>query len=100
MASFNSRTGAVMPQSGDYNATQIPVSGEPEAETVAAALSNKAPAGFGFGDAIQEIATASAEESYETYCAKVDACLLYTSSGHGLVHRPAAHHEREHPAAV
>lgn len=75
VASFNSRTGAVMPQSGDYNATQIPVSGEPEAETVATALSNKAPAGFGFGDAIQEIATTSAEESYETYCAKVDAVL-------------------------
>ena len=37
--------------------------------------SNKAPAGFGFGDAIQEIATTSAEESYETYCAKVDAVL-------------------------
>ena len=75
VASFNGRTGAVLPQSGDYNATQIPVSGEPEAETVAAALSNKAPAGFGFGDAIQEIATTSAEESYETYCAKVDAVL-------------------------
>ena len=75
VSSFNGRTGAVKPQAGDYNATQIPVSGEPEAETVAAALSNKAPAGFGFGDAIQEIATTSAEESYETYCAKVDAVL-------------------------
>ena len=75
VASFNGRTGAVLPQSGDYNATQIPVSGEPEAETVAAALSNKAPAGYGFGDAIQEIATTSAEESYETYCARVDAVL-------------------------
>lgn len=75
VASFNGRTGAVLPQSGDYNATQIPVSGEPEAETVAAALSNKAPAGYGFGDAIQEIATTSAEESYETYCTKVDAVL-------------------------
>lgn len=75
VASFNGWTGAVLPQSGDYNATQIPVSGEPEAETVAAALSNKAPAGYGFGDAIQEIATTSAEESYETYCAKVDAVL-------------------------
>ena len=49
VTSFNGRTGAVMPQSGDYNATQIPVSGELEAETVAAALSNKAPAGFGLG---------------------------------------------------
>ena len=49
VSSFNGRTGAVLPQSGDYNATQIPVSGEPEAETVAAALSNKAPAGFGLG---------------------------------------------------
>lgn len=75
VTSFNGRTGVVLPQSGDYNATQIPVSGEPEAETVAAALSNKAPAGYGFGDAIQEIATTSAEESYETYCAKVDAVL-------------------------
>ena len=75
MTSFNGRRGVVVPQSGDYNATQIPVSGEPEAETVAAALSNKAPAGFGFGDAIQEIVTTSAEESYETYCAKVDAVL-------------------------
>ena len=34
-----------------------------------------APGGVGFGDAIQEIVTASAEESYETYCAKVDAVL-------------------------
>lgn len=75
VSSFNGRTGAVLPQSGDYNATQIPVSGEPEAETVAAALSNKAPAGFGFGDAVQSIETTSAEESYETYCAKVDAVL-------------------------
>lgn len=75
VSSFNGRTGAVLPQSGDYNATQIPVSGEPEAETVAAALANKAPAGFGFGDAVQSIETTSAEESYETYCAKVDAVL-------------------------
>lgn len=75
VTSFNGRRGVVVPQSGDYNATQIPVSGEPKAETVAAALSNKAPAGYGFGDAIQEIATTSAEESYETYCAKVDAVL-------------------------
>lgn len=49
VASFNGRTGVVVPQAGDYNATQIPVSGEPEAETVAAALSNKVPAGFGLG---------------------------------------------------
>ena len=49
VTSFNGRRGVVVPQAGDYNATQIPVSGEPEAETVAAALSNKAPAGFGFG---------------------------------------------------
>ena len=76
MTSFNGRRGVVVPQSGDYNATQIPVSGEPEAETVATALSNKAPGGFGFGDAIQEIVTTSAEESYETYCAKVAAGRL------------------------
>lgn len=75
VSSFNGRTGAVKPQAGDYNATQIPVSGEPKAETVAAALSNKAPAGFGFGDAVQSIETTSAGESYETYCAKVDAVL-------------------------
>lgn len=75
VSSFNGRTGAVKPQAGDYNATQIPVSGEPKAETVAAALSNKAPAGFGFGDEIQRIGAESAEESYETYCAKVDAVL-------------------------
>ena len=55
VASFNGRTGAVMPQSGDYNATQIPVSGEPEAETVAAALSNKAPAGHGLGERSKEL---------------------------------------------
>lgn len=55
VASFNGRTGVVLPQSGDYNATQIPVSGEPEAETVAAALSNKAPAGFGPGGQSKEL---------------------------------------------
>lgn len=75
VSSFNGRSGVVVPQAGDYNATQIPVSGEPEAGSVAAALSNKAPAGYGFGDALQSIETTSAEESYETYCAKVDAVL-------------------------
>ena len=55
VTSFNGRTGAVLPQSGDYNATQIPVSGEPEAETVAAALSNKAPAGHGLGERSKEL---------------------------------------------
>ena len=75
VTSFNGRSGVVVPQAGDYNATQIPVSGEPEAGSVAAALSNKAPAGYGFGDAVQVIETTSAEESYETYCAKVDAVL-------------------------
>lgn len=34
-----------------------------------------APGGFGFGDAVQSIETTSAGESYETYCAKVDAVL-------------------------
>ena len=34
-----------------------------------------APGGFGFGDAVQSIETTSAEESYETYCTKVDAVL-------------------------
>lgn len=55
VSSFNGRTGAVLPQAGDYNATQIPVSGDPEAETVAAALSNKAPAGFGLGGQSKEL---------------------------------------------
>lgn len=35
----------------------------------------KVSEGLAGGDAIQEIATTSAEESYETYCAKVDAVL-------------------------
>ncbi|MFQ7473808.1 MAG: hypothetical protein ACLRLX_06340, partial [Anaerovoracaceae bacterium] len=39
------------------------------------ALSNKAPGGYGFGDKLQEIAATSAEETYETYCTKVDAVL-------------------------
>lgn len=55
VTSFNGRTGAVKPQAGDYNATQIPVSGEPKAETVAAALSNKAPSGFGLGERSKEL---------------------------------------------
>lgn len=41
VSSFNGRTGAVLPQAGDYNATQIPVSADAGAETVAAALNNK-----------------------------------------------------------
>ena len=54
VSSFNGRTGAVLPQAGDYNATQIPVSGDPEAENVAAALANKAPGGFGLGEQSKE----------------------------------------------
>ena len=49
VASFNGRTGVVVPQTGDYNATQIPVSAGDGAESVAAALNNKAPAGYGLG---------------------------------------------------
>ena len=41
VTSFNGRRGVVVPQAGDYNATQIPVSGEPEAETVAAGAGDK-----------------------------------------------------------
>ena len=41
VSSFNGRAGAVMPQAGDYNAAQIPVSADAGAETVAAALNNK-----------------------------------------------------------
>ena len=52
VSSFNGRAGAVMPQAGDYNATQIPVSADAGAETVAEALANKAPAGYGLGLAI------------------------------------------------
>lgn len=37
------------------------------------ALSNKAPGGFGFGEKLVEIQAESADESYETYCAKIDA---------------------------
>ena len=55
VSSFNGRTGAVLPQAGDYNATQIPVSGDPEAENVAAALANKAPGGFGLGEQSKEL---------------------------------------------
>ena len=55
VSSFNGRTGAVLPQAGDYNATQIPVSGDPEAENVAAALANKAPGGFGLGEQSNEL---------------------------------------------
>lgn len=70
-------------QSGSTTTLSVPTDAAPTEDStkpvqsggVAAALANKAPAGFGFGDAIQEIATASAEESYETYCAKVDAVL-------------------------
>ena len=41
VSSFNGRTGAVTPQAGDYNATQIPVSAAAGAASVAEALSNK-----------------------------------------------------------
>ena len=50
VSSFNGRSGAVMPQAGDYNATEIPVSGDAGAETVSEALDKKAPAGYGFGE--------------------------------------------------
>ena len=76
VASFNGRTGAVLPQSGDYNATQIPVSGEPEAETVAAALSNKAPAGYGLGAAAAPVTDLNQAVLSGWY----SCCLLYTSS--------------------
>lgn len=55
VTSFNGRRGVVVPQAGDYNATQIPVSGDPEAENVAAALANKAPGGFGLGEQSKEL---------------------------------------------
>mgnify|MGYP000358620610 CR=1 FL=1 len=57
MTSFNGRRGVVVPQSGDYNATQIPVTRRAGGGDRCDGLSNKAPGGFGFGDAIQEIVT-------------------------------------------
>lgn len=70
-------------QSGSTTTLSVPMDAVPTEDStkpvqsggVLAALSNKAPAGFGFGDAVQSIETTSAEESYETYCAKVDAVL-------------------------
>lgn len=70
-------------QSGSTTTLSVPTDAVPTEDStkpvqsggVLAALSNKAPAGFGFGDAVQSIETTSAEESYETYCAKVDAVL-------------------------
>ena len=71
-----------------YKANQDILSAEPwteahwtetniAAELVAiyTALSNKASGGYGFGDELQEIAATSAEETYKTNCAKVDAVL-------------------------
>lgn len=73
----------VLSQSGSTTTLSVPTDAVPTEDStkpvqsggVLAALSNKAPAGFGFGDAVQSIETTSAEESYETYCAKVDAVL-------------------------
>lgn len=70
-------------QNGSTTTLSVPTDAVPTEDStkpvqsggVLAALSNKAPAGFGFGDAVQSIETTSAEESYETYCAKVDAVL-------------------------
>lgn len=70
-------------QSGSTTTLSVPTDAVPTKDStkpvqsggVLAALSNKAPAGFGFGDAVQSIETTSAGESYETYCAKVDAVL-------------------------
>lgn len=70
-------------QSGSTTRLSVPTDAAPTEDStkpvqsggVAASLANKAPAGYGFGDALQSIETTSAEESYETYCAKVDAVL-------------------------
>lgn len=70
-------------QSGSTTTLSVPTDAAPTEDStkpvqsggVAAALANKAPAGYGFGDTVQGIKTTSAEESYETYCAKVDAVL-------------------------
>ena len=59
VSSFNGRTGAVMPAAGDYTAAMV----------------GAAPGGFGWGDSIGLIRADSADESYETYCAKVEAVL-------------------------
>lgn len=37
---------------------------------------NFAPAGYGFGEAIQSVLSTSASESYDTFCAKIDAKIL------------------------
>ena len=57
--SFNGRTGAVMPAAGDYTAAMV----------------GAAPGGSGWGDSIGLICADSADESYETYCARVEAVL-------------------------
>lgn len=59
VVSFNGRTGTVMPEKGDYTADQV----------------GAAPSGFGWGERVAEAKAASAQESHEDYCAKLDAIL-------------------------
>lgn len=59
VVSFNGRTGSVMPQKGDYTAADV----------------GAAPSGFGWGERVAEAKAASAQESQEDYCARLEAIL-------------------------
>lgn len=72
VTTFNGRDGVVVPQAGDYTAGMVGAYTKEEADTL---LANKAPAGFGYGDKLKSISAESKDESYETFCAKVDAVL-------------------------
>jgi len=38
-------------------------------------LANKAPGGFGWGEAMKDVLASDAEDTYETYCGKIDVLL-------------------------
>ena len=44
-------------------------------------LANKAPGGFGWGEAMKDVLASDAEDTYETYCDKLDVLLADMPDG-------------------
>ena len=44
-------------------------------------LANKAPGGFGWGEAMKDVLASDAEDTYETYCGKLDVLLADMPDG-------------------
>ncbi len=76
------RCTVVIPQAEAWNAAHwAETTMGAELVAIYTTLANKAPGGFGWGEAMKDVLASDAEDTYETYCGKLDVLLADMPDG-------------------